>query len=67
MKAGKKGSKMAGKEDKLVNTTVIFIPPTKGGLLSSLMREIDKKMSGITRFKVNIQELEASSWQNVLR
>ena len=41
---------------KIETTTVMFIPSTRGGLITSMMRESETKMSRITRFKVKMQE-----------
>ena len=41
---------------KIETTTVMFIPSTRGGLLTSMMRERETEMSRITRFKVKMKE-----------
>ena len=41
---------------KIETSTVMFIPSTRGGLLTSMMRERETEMSRITRFKVKMQE-----------
>ena len=54
-----KGFQKDGKKKddaKIDTTTVMFIPSTRGGLLTSMMRERETEMSSITRFKVKMHE-----------
>ena len=37
-------------------STVMFIPSTRGGLLTRMMREREFELSKITKFKVKMQE-----------
>ena len=37
-------------------STVMFVPPTRGGILARRMRENEEKLSQITKFRVKIQE-----------
>ena len=43
-------------EEKIEEITVKFIPSTRGGLLTRMMREREAEMSRITRFKVKMHE-----------
>ena len=55
----KKGSQKDGnkkKETKIETSTVMFIPSTRGGLLTRMMREREVELSRITSFKVKMQE-----------
>ena len=54
----KKGSKKAGKEkpSKIKPTTVLFVPSTKGGLLTKMLRQNEEEMVRITQFKTKVQE-----------
>ena len=45
-------------EAKIETSTVMFIPSTRGGLLTSMMRERETEMSRITKFKVKMLESE---------
>ena len=54
-----KGSQKDGnkkREAKIETSTVMFIPSTRGGLLTSMMRERETEMSRTTRFRVKMQE-----------
>ena len=37
-------------------STVLFIPSTKGGVLTKMMRDNEKELAKITRFRVKFQE-----------
>ena len=54
-KAGRRGFKKAGSL-KIEPSTVMFIPSTKGGLLTRKMKENDVGMTKLTKFRVKIQE-----------
>ena len=41
---------------KIETTTVMFIPSTRGGLLTKMMRERECELSRITKFRVKMQE-----------
>ena len=43
-------------EERIETSTVMFIPSTRGGLLTRMMREREAEMSKITRFKIKMQE-----------
>ena len=54
-----KGSQKDGnkkREAKIETITVMFIPSTRGGLITSMMRESETEMSRIRIFKVKMQE-----------
>ena len=41
---------------KIQTSTVMFIPSTRGGLLTKLRREKEQELANITGFKVKMQE-----------
>jgi hypothetical protein len=49
---------MAGREktSKIKPTTVLFVPSTKGGILTKMLRENEEEMVRITQFRTKIQE-----------
>ena len=53
---GGKRKKISQQDGKIQTTTVMFIPSTRGGLLTSLMWERELEKAKITRFRVKIQE-----------
>ena len=58
-KAGKKRKNFqkAG-EEKIQTSTVMFIPSTRGGMLTRLMKENEQELSRMTKFKVRYQEAQ---------
>ena len=42
------------------NSTVVFIPSTKGGLLVGKLREEEDKMAALTGFRIKFQEAGGS-------
>jgi hypothetical protein len=53
-KGGKK--KPSQKDGKIQTSTVMFIPSTRGGMLTKMMREREQELSKITKFRVKMQE-----------
>jgi hypothetical protein len=52
----RKNAFQKGGNEKMQTTTVMFIPSTRGGLLTKMMRNREVEMAKITRFKVRMQE-----------
>ena len=57
MKDGKKKEtfQRAGKE-KITTSTVVFVPPTRGGKLVEMLTEKEVELANITKFRVKYQE-----------
>ena len=59
---GRKGKKMkifqkAGKEKERIETsTVVFVPPTRGGKLIEMLKEKEDDLSNITKFRIRYHE-----------
>ena len=45
----------AGKE-RIETTTVVFVPPTRGGKLAKMLKEKEDDLANITKFRVRYQE-----------
>ena len=54
-KGMKKGNQMDGKE-KVETTTVIFVPATRGGKLTEMLKTKEDELARITKFRVRYQE-----------
>ena len=55
-RVGGKRKKAFQQDRKMETSTVMFIPSTRGGLLTRMMREREFELSKITKFKVKMQE-----------
>ena len=49
-----------GRARATTNSTVIFVPNTKGGLLVGKLREDEDRMAGVTGFRIKLQEAGGS-------
>ena len=54
----------AGNKSKSENSTVVFVPSTRGSILLSSLKEEEDKMAEMTGFRIKYQEAGGSSLAN---
>ena len=64
-KAGKKRMKTFQKDGQVPTMTVVFVPSTRGGMLTRKLREREEVLAGITGFKIRFQEGGGSQLGNM--